>query len=207
MATIIKIPKETKLKNLPVEQRVALRLVTLANRKQATGQLRAIAKEIGSTFKDVMVAVESLAKQGVISFQAVTANEFQFQVESGNRQELQLHASNYEKHLKVKATKPPPRPHVPPPPHLVPITDEQRAPWLVLALDLATRLNSAKVTKKVANCLARIGEAEVVALVNKALDKSAATTPPKSAVRIFFETYTERRNVLVPATPPLTPPA
>jgi len=206
MATI-KIPPKTKLKNLPVEQKVALRLVTLANQKKATAALRAIAKEIGSTFVEVMKAVESLSKQGVISFQAVTANEFEFQVESANRQELQLNASNYDKHLKVQVAKPPPRPYAPPPTHLTPITEEQRGQWTAMALDLAARLNSPKLAKKVANCLARIGQEEVVALVNAALEKSVATTPAKSAVRIFFETYTERRNVLIPPTSPLTPPA
>ncbi len=203
---LVKIPRETKLKNLPVEQKVALRLVTLANRKQNTGQLRAIAKEIGSTFKDVMVAVESLAKQGVISFKSVTANDFEFQVESANRQELQLHASNYDKHLKVQAAKLAPRPQVPPPAHLTPITEEQRAPYLVKAAELADRLNSPKVAKKIANCLARIGDVEVVGLVNQAINQATATTPLKSTVRLFFETYTLRRNVLIPPTPPLTPP-
>lgn len=199
------------MKNVSLESKVALRLVSYAERNRTQAELRALAREIGSTFANVMLAVESLAKQQVITFKPVTANLFDFQVEPANRKELCLDASNYERHLQTLAHKGPPRPSVPPPPHLTPITEEQRAPWMAKALDVATRLNSPKIAKKIANCVARIGETEVTALLNRALEQSAATTPPKSAVRIFFEIYTKRRNELIPAPPllsaiPLTPP-
>lgn len=201
---ILKIPRETKLKNLPVEHKVALRLIAYAGQKRNQAELRAIAKEIGSVYAEVMTAVESLAKQQVITFNPITANLFEFQVEAQNRQALQLDASNYSRHLKARAQKGPPRPPAPPPAHLKPITDEQRAPWLARAAEIAVQLNYPKVAKKVANCLARIGEEEVNRLVTEALVRSAVPTPPKSAAQVFFEAYTARRNVLIPPNPPLT---
>ena len=203
---ILKIPRETKLKNIPLECKVALRLIAYAEQKRNQAELRAIAKEIGSTFVDVMKAVEGLAAQKVITFKPITANLFEFQVDDETRKALRLDASNYSRHLKARAAKGmSPKPQPPPPAHLTPISDEQRAPWLAKGTEIATKLNSAKVAKKVANCLARIGEEEVNKLLASALEQAAATTPSHSAVRIFFETYTKRRDELIPATPPLTP--
>jgi hypothetical protein len=202
MATV-KVPRETKLKHLPLETKVALRLVTLAQNKQKVAEMRPMAKELGVTFVEVMKAVESLAKHEGYKITPLTAASFEFELDEANRKALQLPASNFNKHLKVQAAKGGPRrPSGPPPTHLPPITAEQRVPWMEKATVLATKIGVPKLAFKVANCMVRIGEEEVNKLVKAVLEKQKGTEgDPRrsSSVHLFFSAYTARRNELVPA--------
>lgn len=191
-----KITTGVKLKNLPLEQRVMLRLTWVREQRKATAALRTIAKEIGSTFMEVMKCVESLAQQKAIIFKPVTANEFEFTIDTASLPNLQLAASCYQKHLTVRAAKGLPAATKPPPAHLTPITEEMRAPVMDRALTLAARIGAPKLADKVANCIVRIGDGEVVKLVEHVL---ANKTDGVSYVRAFFTLYSVRRDLLVPA--------
>jgi hypothetical protein len=196
MATI-KIPKEVKLKNLPLESRVALRLVTIREHHQTRGSLRAIAKELGAKFKEVMTAVESLAKQRVIQLTPIDINDFDFEISMDVRRDLRLNASNFDKHLKIQAEKMAraKQSGTPAPAHLPPITAEQRQPWMEKATQIATHLGVPKLAFKIANCIVRMGEKDVDAILEAVLRARKATPDPAmSAVRMFFTLYVAQRD-------------
>jgi hypothetical protein len=196
MTPKFKIPDNTKLKSTPVECRVALRLVYYATEGRETAQLRAIAKEIGSTFPEVMRAVESLAKQKfLVLLQPTSVNDFKFLVEPSYRSTFQSSAANYERHLKAKAAR---KQTLQAPAHLLPITAEQRAPVQALGNELAKKLGVPRIGYKLANCLIRMGEPTVRELVAKAIAQAAESNGKVSSVRTFFELYTEHRDRTIP---------
>jgi len=202
MAVPFKIIPGTKLKSLPVEQRIFLRLVTVKSRENQIASLKTIATEVGSTFFETMKIIEAFQTAGAISnIQPIDASDFRFDMDVETKKALQQNAGNYSKHLKFKALRqakkaaagvssPPP-----PPAHLPPITEEQRKPWMEKAKALAAKINRPLVDYQIANCIVRIGLENVERLIDEAIPKA---TPEWSARRIFFATYTELRNKLIP---------
>lgn len=196
----IKIPKEVKLKNLPLETRVALRLVTLREHHQTKGSLRAIAKELDVKFKEAMTAVENLAKQRVIQLTPLDINDFEFEISMDVRRELRLPASNFDKHLKVRSQRMCRAKNNSPsaPAHLPPITLEQRTPWMEKATQIATHLGAPKLAFKVANCIVRLGEKEIDGMLEAVLRaRKGIENPAMSAVAMFFTLYVARRDALI----------
>lgn len=194
---LLKIPKEVKLKDLPLESRVALRLVTMREQNKTKAEIRPIAKELSAPFKQVMTAIEDLARKGVIKLTPLTSNDFEFEIDELNRKELRLNASNYDKHLKVRADSAHrARNHGSgAPAHLPPIGVEQRQPWMEKGTAIAVQLGAPKLAFKFANCLARLGEEEVNRILNGA---SVVRNDPKmSVIRLFFTMYSLRRDELL----------
>lgn len=196
----IKIPKEVKLKNLPLESRVALRLVTIREHHQTKGSIRAIAKELGEKFRDVMTAIETLAKQQVIQLTPLDSNDFEFEMSMDLRRDLRLNASNFDRHLKVRSERVTRAKNNGPtaPAHLPPITLEQRQPWMEKATQIATHLGAPKLAFKVANCIVRLGEKEIDLMLEAVLRaRKGVENPAMSAVKMFFTLYVARRDALI----------
>lgn len=198
----LKLAHGVRLADQPIETKVALRLVTLAEQHKNTAELRVIAKEIGAVFMDVLKAVELLAARKVITFKAITANQFHFEVEAENRKALLRDASTFERHLKAKAIRARRVRTNPPPAHLVPFTESQRAPHMARAAEIATKIGAPRLAYKIANCILRIGQKEVDALLDCVI--KTPRPPEVSGVRAFFTLYSVRRDLLVP--PPVKQP-
>lgn len=207
MPITYKIPTGVKLKDLPLEQRILFRLLTVKGRSKTaqTADLKAIAIETGSTFFDAMKAVESLVAGGaVLNLCPLDVSSFQFEIAPEAKKTLQKHAANYNRHLKAKALRAERRKNTPPSPavlsvipaHLTPITAEQRAVWMTKANELAQLIERPHVAEKIANCIVRIGVEHVERLIREALTDKTSTL---SARAKFFIAYRLLRDQLIPA--------
>lgn len=198
---VLTVPKEVPLKSLPLETRIALRLVTLADGQKKDVEMRPLAKELGAHFKDVMKAVETLAHQRVIQLTPTSANTFQFEMYPESREALRQAAHSFNRHLKVKAEKAArARQQSAAPAHLPPITVERRTQWMEKGTEIAKKLGAPKLAFKLANCIARLGEEEVDKIIEAALlARKSTKEPAMSAVRLFFVLYVARRDTLIPA--------
>lgn len=200
---MIKLPHGIKAKNLPLEVKVFLRLISASERAKKQGDAKVLSKELKAPFGDILKALTSLSQtHQAVNITPTSVNEFTFSI-SGDITKWRSLAKGYDRSLTSQYQK---ANHVlapaqAPPPHLPPITEEQRTISMDKAVEFAKALRAEHSIKKIANCICRIGLDEVNKIVDSVVDQRRNSKPgDPSSVRLFFETYTVRRDQLIPAT-------
>lgn len=208
----IKLPRlkpGCKLKDADLHYRVLLRLVRRHNQRMRKADLKEIVKDMGADYDEAAQAMLRLISENIVTVKPITESEFEFELcKEAVAGSLNKDARSYQEHLEARARReankaanpnPPghPKSHGPtPPPHLPPVTADQRAPYMEIATRLAEQLGRPLLVTKIANCIARIGEADVEAAVQEALK---TFEPGGTALsRIFFTVYETRRERLIP---------
>jgi hypothetical protein len=181
----------TKLKDASLEYRVALRLVSLRERLKKEVNIAELAKEIEANVPDVMRAIDLLSKDGHIEVHDFVPSTMWmgFYIDEKTRAALVKNASSYHAHLIARASRPAPKPPLPP------IDPDVRKGCMQAARPLAAALLAKEqehATWQIAGCIARIGLEKVDALVKAAL--AAEPTAEAGILRPFFDQYVLKRD-------------
>lgn len=188
-----------KLKNAPLAYRLALRLVTRAERRLAEADLNELATELSATVPEVLAAANELAKDGAIAVTRFAMPVITFSVDEKVKKSLLKMAHGYRMYLDAERVRAAERAARPPetPCKLPPIDEELRKKALKVAKPLAAKLMARAKEHaewQMAGCIVRIGQPAVAALVDEVC---ASEIDNKIGVfRHFFNVYKVKRDAL-----------
>ena len=186
-----------KLKDAPLEFRVALRLTTLSEQLQTEADLAVIAQELGVTLPQVVAAVQVLTTDKHVEVTGIHMPKISFKMPESVLAKLRTYAHSYRNHLEVQQVRAEHRAANggTQKPALPPIEDKAREACLKDAKPLAARLSKLERDHdewRIAGCIARIGKERVAALVDKTC--KGLIDRKQGAYGAFFDLYCAERD-------------
>lgn len=189
----LKLEHGTKLKDAPVEYRLALRLVTIAAQKQNRANFDKLAAEIGASYNETLKAANELHEEGHVHVSDLNLPGFAFEVKKETALALARDAGSYRRMMESQKEKPKA-------PALPPIDEAVRSEHLDAAATLARKLlvlEKKHAAWQLAGCIARLGLAEIERLVEETCAKEHDVKV--GVFRDFFDAYCAARDTKISA--------